>query len=62
MAKTCDTCVSRFICPNNYRPCDGYNDENLFWAFLGLIFPLGPKEVNHIRNYIRGLQKENNND
>lgn len=55
---TCDTCVSRFICPNNYRPCDGYNDENLFWAFINLHFPFQEKEIEGKRKFIKSLQKE----
>ena len=38
MKKTCSNCVSRFICPNNYRVCAGWNDEGLFGDLSSCIF------------------------
>lgn len=58
MEKTCSTCVSRFLCPNTYRVCDGWNDEGLFWVFIKLNFPLPEEVIDKQRKYIRTLQKE----
>ena len=60
-SKSCSTCVSRFICPNNYRPCDGYNDENMFWVFIKLHFPFQDEAIDRKREFIKSLQKENKN-
>lgn len=61
ISKTCSTCVSRFICPINYRTCDGYNDENVFWGLIKLHFPFQDKAIDQKREFIKSLQKENNN-
>lgn len=39
--KTCANCVSRLLCPlkGHRQVCDGYNDEDVFWGFLSMIFP-----------------------
>lgn len=57
--KSCATCVSRFICPNNYRPCGGYNDESLFWGLIKLHFPFQDDVIDRKREFIKSLQKEN---
>lgn len=57
--KTCNECVSRFLCPNNYRACDGYNDEGLFWGLVKLNFPLAEERIDKQRALIKSLQKEN---
>lgn len=59
MKKTCSNCVSRFLCPNNYRVCDGWNDEGLFWGFIKLNFPLPEKSIDRQRAFIKSLQEEN---
>lgn len=61
MAKSCSNCVSRFICPNKYRSCSGWNDEGLFWGFIKLHFPFQDKEIDGKREFIKSLQKENKN-
>lgn len=61
MGKSCDTCVSRFICPNNYRPCAWYNDEGLFWGLIKLHFPVQDDVIDQKREFIKSLQKENKN-
>lgn len=58
MDKSCENCVSRFICPNNYRTCAGWNDEGLFWGLLKLSFPNGER-VDHMREFIKSIQTEN---
>lgn len=57
--KSCSNCVSRFICPNNYRPCDGYNDENLFWGLIKLHFPFQDESIDKKREFIKELQRCN---
>ena len=57
--KTCANCVSRFLCPNNYRVCDGWDDEGLFWGFIKLNFPLPEKSIDRQRMFIKSLQEEN---
>lgn len=56
--KSCNACVSRFICPIQDRTCDGYNDENLFWALIKLHFPFQDKMIDQKRELIKSLQKE----
>ena len=58
MDKKCDNCVSRFICPTKGTACMGWNDENLFWAFINLHFPFQEEKINEMRAFIRNLQKE----
>lgn len=36
MDKSCDTCASRFICPNKDTPCACWNDEVMFWALFSM--------------------------
>lgn len=59
MEKACSNCVSRFLCPNNYRVCSGWNDEGLFWGFIKLNFPLPEKSIDRQRAFIKSLQEEN---
>ena len=59
--KTCDTCVSRYICPNKYRLCVGYNDERVFWGFLKLLLPVSETKLDHLREFIQSIQKNDNN-
>ena len=56
--KTCNECVSRFICPNTYRACDGFNDENVFWALIKLNFPMDEGKIDRQRKFIKELQEE----
>ena len=58
--KSCNACVSRFICPIQNRTCDGYNDENLFWALIKLHFPFQDEMIDQKREFIKSLQKEKN--
>lgn len=58
--KSCETCVSRFICPNNHRVCDEYNDEGFFWGLIKLNFPLNEERIDRQRKFIKSLQLENN--
>lgn len=58
MNRSCNTCVSRFICPNNYRPCDGWNNEDVFWGLIKLNFPLAEERIDKQRALIKSLQKE----
>lgn len=58
MAKSCKTCVSRYICPNNYRPCMGHNDEETFWSLLKLPFMDCADRIDYARKFIRELQEE----
>lgn len=62
MKKSCDNCVSRFICPNTYRVCDGWNDENVFWALLRLSFPMSDYVIDKRRKFIKSLQAESKGD
>lgn len=57
--KSCENCTNRFLCPNNYRVCDGYNDENLFWSLILLHFPILENRVVSTRKFIKSLQEEN---
>ena len=58
VGKSCNACVSRFICPIQDRTCDGYNDENLFWALIKLHFPFQDEMIDRKRELIKSLQKE----
>lgn len=58
MKKLCDTCVSRLVCQTKNTPCMGWNDENLFWAFINLHFPFQEQEIRKKRDYIKRLQDE----
>lgn len=58
VGKSCNACVSRFICPIQNRTCDGYNDENLFWALIKLHFPFQDEMIDQKRELIKILQKE----
>lgn len=60
VGKSCNACVSRFICPIQNRTCDGYNDENLFWALIKLHFPFQDEMIDQKREFIKSLQKEKN--
>ena len=55
--KSCSNCVSRFICPNNYRTCDGWNDEDMFWALIRLHFP--NDDIDRRRKFLKSLRAEN---
>ena len=57
--KTCENCVNRFLCPNNYRACDGYNDEKLFWRLMALRFPSLKNMINESYKFIKSSQEEN---
>lgn len=59
MEKLCNNCVSRFICPNNYRPCDGWNNEDVFWGLIKLNFPFLDAVIDKKRKFIKNLQEEN---
>lgn len=61
MDRSCSNCVSRYICPNNYRPCSGWNDEGLFWGLINLLFPFQDEKIDRKREFIKSLQKENKN-
>lgn len=58
VGKSCNACVSRFICPIQNRTCDGYNDENFFWALIKLHFPFQDEMIDQKRKLIKSLQKE----
>ena len=58
VGKSCNACVSRFICPIQNRTCDGYNDENFFWALIKLHFPFQDEMIDQKRELIKSLQKE----
>lgn len=60
-SKTCDTCVSRFICPL-LRPCDGWNDEGVFWGLLIMMLPSSERIIPNARKNIQKLQKESRNE
>ena len=60
-SKTCDTCVSRFICPL-LRPCDGWNDEGVFWGLLMMMLPSSEHIIPIARKNIQKLQKEARNE
>ena len=53
MKKTCSNCVNRFLCPNNYRVCDGWNNEGLFWGLIKLNFPLPEEFIDEERAFIK---------
>lgn len=57
--KTCNTCVSRLLCPlRGYRQvCDGYNDEDVFWGFLYMMFPQLQNAFIKIRESLKEMQK-----
>ena len=59
IVKTCDTCVSRLICPINYRVCDGWNEKELFWSFLKLHFYGQDETIDRLRLLIEETQKGN---
>lgn len=58
MPKSCETCVSRFICPNAHIPCMGHNDEEVFWSLLKLPFMDCVDRIDYTRKLIRELQEE----
>lgn len=60
--KSCDTCVSRLICPNNYRVCAGWNDEELFWGLVKLHFPFQDEFIDKKREFIKKSQRCNKNE
>lgn len=56
--KSCNNCVSRFICVNNSVPCMGHNDEEVFWSLLKLPFMGEVDRIDHYRVLVKGLQAE----
>lgn len=56
--KSCNNCVSRFICVNNSVPCMGHNDEEVFWSLLKLPFMGEADRIDHYRVLVKGLQAE----
>ena len=63
MNAQCNTCVSRFMCPNNnYRACTGYNNEDLFWALIKLNFNFADEKIDHTRKFIKSLQGQNQHE
>ena len=56
--KSCNTCVSRLICPTNYRPCMGHNSEELFWSFLKMPFIGEEARIDGYRALVEKLQRE----
>lgn len=56
MNKSCDTCVSRFICPLKGRPCSGWNDEGLFWGLHKAVAPTVAWD--RVAEHVKSLQRE----
>lgn len=43
--KTCLTCICREICPLRGKPCDRYNDAELFRGTLKMLSPITDWDV-----------------
>lgn len=56
--KSCNNCVSRFICPNNSKPCIGHNEEEMFWSLLKLPFMDIANRIDYYRGVVKELQAE----
>ena len=58
--KSCNTCVSRFICPNiSTGVCDGWNNRQSFESLLSLCFygRLSMEDIKKTLDFVETLQK-----
>lgn len=61
--KSCDNCVSRFICPNRHTYCDSWGSKQSFASFLSLCFygRLSKKDIYDTLIFVEKLQKGEQN-
>ena len=58
--KTCDTCVSRYICflAGAKEPCNGWNDEGMFRGLLKTIMPTSWDEIDRALDFVKNFEVE----
>lgn len=61
--KTCETCVSRFICPTRKKSkpnniCDGYNNKEVFTCLITILTLEDNTIIKNRLDFIEKLQEE----